>query len=56
MGQPKLELKPADRVEITTILDNTVDMLLSSSDSVKRFRVQRWATNASWPSTVFLPS
>jgi len=38
MGQPKLELKPADRVEITTILDNTVDMLLPSSDSVKRFQ------------------
>ncbi|MHA2232377.1 MAG: MBL fold metallo-hydrolase [Candidatus Hodarchaeales archaeon] len=34
---PQINLKSADRVEITTIVDNSFDILLSGSDSVKRF-------------------
>lgn len=35
------ELKRADKVEITTILDNMVDVLLPSTDTVKRYVLQR---------------
>ncbi|MGB8412145.1 MAG: MBL fold metallo-hydrolase [Candidatus Binatus sp.] len=38
MAQEKIALKQADRVEITTVLDNTVDLLLPSSEVVKRYR------------------
>ena len=34
-------LKPVDRVEITTLLDNTVDALLPSTDTVKRYVLRR---------------
>ena len=35
------KLNLADKVEITTILDNTVDVLLPSTDTVKRYVLQR---------------
>lgn len=35
------ELKQAEKVEITTLLDNTVDALLPSTDTVKRYVLQR---------------
>ena len=38
MAQGKCALAQADCVEITTILDNTVDLLLPSSEVVKRYR------------------
>ncbi|MFZ0890066.1 MAG: MBL fold metallo-hydrolase [Candidatus Binataceae bacterium] len=38
MAQGKITLKQTDRVEITTVLDNTVDLLLTSSEVVKRYR------------------
>jgi 7,8-dihydropterin-6-yl-methyl-4-(beta-D-ribofuranosyl)aminobenzene 5'-phosphate synthase len=37
MAQQTIPLKAADRVEITTVLDNTTDLLLPSSGVVKRF-------------------
>ena len=38
MAQKKIALKQVDRVEITTVLDNTVDLLLPSSEVVKRYQ------------------
>ncbi|MBI3948834.1 MAG: MBL fold metallo-hydrolase [Acidobacteria bacterium] len=40
MTTDSVTLKQVDRVEITTILDNTVDVLLPSTDTAKRFRLQ----------------
>ena len=37
MTDESLPLKEADAVEITTVLDNTCDMLLASTASVRRF-------------------
>lgn len=37
----KTALKPLDRIEITTVLDNMVDVLLPSSEGVKRYLLQR---------------
>ncbi|MFQ5978349.1 MAG: MBL fold metallo-hydrolase [Candidatus Heimdallarchaeota archaeon] len=37
---PQINLKSADRVEITTIMDNSLDILLSGNDHVKRFPLQ----------------
>ncbi|HYB91268.1 MAG TPA: MBL fold metallo-hydrolase [Candidatus Binataceae bacterium] len=38
MAQEKIALEQADRVEITTVLDNTVDLLLPSSEVAKRYQ------------------
>jgi 7,8-dihydropterin-6-yl-methyl-4-(beta-D-ribofuranosyl)aminobenzene 5'-phosphate synthase len=37
MAQQRIALKQADRVEITTVLDNVADLLLPSSQTVKRY-------------------
>lgn len=37
---PQINLKSANSVEITTIVDNSFDLLLSGNDSVKRFPLQ----------------
>lgn len=36
-GDPLIRLEPVDRVEVTIVVDNFVDLLMAGSDEIRRY-------------------